>query len=357
MLPNIAEKVMRRDRSDAKTGADAPWLSILIPVYNVAPWLRECVMSIIAQGVDDGVEILLLDDCSTDESLEICRELVERYPKTIGYLVHERNAGLSATRNDLMHYAAGKHIWFLDSDDYLLDGAIDELRSIITLHDPDMVICDYRKRRSLFKKSFPGFTRRYSVNQQNLICGVFKYRKMYAWLRIVRRSLWDGLQFPVGKTFEDIATTPYLLLRTQSYYYAPRGWVYYRIRSNSVMTAATRTRNFFHESSNDDMATALLDYKAALENHFGTIDPKMAFSIAHFIAKEYVKMAQRFAKADNVSLRVNNTEGNVTLRSYYDKMAASSPMSFELLQREYLKRLNFWNYFALRRAVGLATRI
>ena len=108
----------------------APWLSVLVPVYNVRDYLTECIESVLAQAPDDGgVEVLLLDDCSTDDSSAVIAQLQSRWPGRLSVLRHARNSGLSAARNTLMDAAKGRYLWFLDSDDKLLPGAIDSLRT------------------------------------------------------------------------------------------------------------------------------------------------------------------------------------------------------------------------------------
>ncbi len=130
--------------ASAAPAAATPWLSVLVPVYNVRDYLAECVESVLAQApADAGVEVLLLDDCSTDGSAEVMAALDARWPGRLRLLRHERNAGLSAARNTMIDAARGDYLWFLDSDDKLLPGAIAGLREVVGLHAPDAVLCDF----------------------------------------------------------------------------------------------------------------------------------------------------------------------------------------------------------------------
>ena len=336
------------------SGNAEPWLSILVPVYNVEPFLRECVQSILSQAGSEGVETILLDDCSTDGSLDLCQQLSDEFPGRLRLMQHGHNQGLSAARNSMVAQAKGRHVWFLDSDDYLLPGALSQLKAILDKDDPDLVICNYDKRRVFFKKSFPGRGGKTEYDQSKLVSGVFQWRKMYAWLKIARRSLWEGLEFPVGKHFEDIATTPYLLLRAKSYYYAPQNWLYYRIRAGSIMSSITRTRNFFDAEKYDDMAGSLIGFPTALQAHFGEVPQEVAYSVAHFIAKEYTKLAKRYRAAANNPSKPEERKTPSTalpLSHYRKKMESASPMAFEALCSEYLKRGRLWDYFLLSRAL------
>jgi glycosyltransferase involved in cell wall biosynthesis len=326
-----------------------PWLSILVPVYNVEPYLRQCVGSILSQTDAEGVETILLDDCSTDGSLNLCQQLANEFPGRVRVVRHNHNHGISVTRNSLLAEATGKFTWFLDSDDYLLPGAVARLKAILDKDDPDLVICNYAKRRVFFKRAFPGRGGRMEHDQSKLVAGVFQCRKMHVWLKIARRSLWDGIEFPVGKHFEDMATTPHLLLRAKSYYYAPQNWIYYRIRAGSIMSSLTSTGDPFNADKYDDIAGSLMGYPAALESHFGEIPKDVAYRVAQFVAKEYANLARRYhaQREEDGGPRA----AVKPLSHYREKMEASSPMAFEALRSEFLKRGRLWDYFLLSRAL------
>ena len=121
---------------------NAPWLSILLPVYNVEPYLRECVESIASQA-DDGVEIMLVDDVSTDGSRSLLHTLQGELKGRLRLLQHQVNGGLSAARNTMLEAATGEYVWFLDSDDVLAPGAIADLKSVVERDRPDFVMCDF----------------------------------------------------------------------------------------------------------------------------------------------------------------------------------------------------------------------
>lgn len=99
-------------------------LSIIIPVYNVSEYLPQCLDSILSQQ-DDRVEVIIIDDGSTDQSPELC----DAYAKIINNckVIHQKNAGLSVARNVGIENANGQFLFFLDSDDWLLDNCIEKL--------------------------------------------------------------------------------------------------------------------------------------------------------------------------------------------------------------------------------------
>jgi glycosyltransferase involved in cell wall biosynthesis len=325
------------------------WLSILLPVYNVEPYLAACVHSILEQLDDDaGVQIIMLDDVSTDGSRAIAESLCKAYPKHLKLIYHNVNKGLSAARNSLLEAAEGAHIWFVDSDDYLLPGAISGLRTILAEHNPDLILCDYRRNHFVKRRSFYGPTRQISCDIGQLVTGVFKSRKMYSWIKISRRSMWDdGLRFPVGKIFEDIATTPWLLLRARNYYYVPLPWMFYRRRAGSIMNSLKQETATFNAQKNRDLAEALTGFKEALQGKLGQLQPSNAYYVSDFCAKEFVKIGLRFARAADV-------DPSLTLRLYLDLFEKCSPFTFDHLTIEYLKRLRFVRYVLLKYAMHVA---
>ena len=102
-------------------------VTIIIPVYNVAPFIEKCVQSVMRQTYEGALECLLIDDCGTDESVAITERLIAEYVGPILFKVihHEKNRGLSCARNTGIDAATGDCVYFLDSDDYITDDCIE----------------------------------------------------------------------------------------------------------------------------------------------------------------------------------------------------------------------------------------
>ena len=94
-----------------------PFFSVVVPVYNVEPYLKKAVKSVLNQTFQN-YEIILVNDCSTDNCKLICQEFATQYEQ-VSLINHEKNCGLSAARNTGMKYADGQYIWFMDSDDFV----------------------------------------------------------------------------------------------------------------------------------------------------------------------------------------------------------------------------------------------
>ena len=121
---------------------DAVLLSIIIPVYNVESYLPRCAESVFSQMTNE-CEVIFVDDGSTDDSGRIC----DNYASSTANVsvVHKKNGGLSSARNVGMKSASGQYLLFVDSDDYLLWNAIDDLLSIIVSYAPDIIKFDYTR--------------------------------------------------------------------------------------------------------------------------------------------------------------------------------------------------------------------
>ena len=117
-----------------------PLISVIVPIYNVAPWLPRCLDSIVGQTYKN-LEILLIDDGSTDNSLEICQQYAEKDPRI--KVIHQENKGLPSTRNTGIEHATGDFFTFVDADDWIDKNCYLLLTQQQRNTNADMVSCDY----------------------------------------------------------------------------------------------------------------------------------------------------------------------------------------------------------------------
>lgn len=317
------------------TRATSPWVSILIPVHNVAEYLAACIDSVMQQA-DDGVEVIALDDCSTDGSRALLHTLAARFEGRLCVLAHERNGGLSAARNTLIDAASGTYLWFLDSDDKLLPGAVAELRDIVERHAPELVICDFRVwrervrlkhrlRGELHRKTFDGPAAQLSRDRCAALAGMLSTGQLHAWSKIGLRALWaDDLRFPPGRYFEDMATMPLLALRAASFYYQPRPWVAYRQRGSSILATMNPQKCL-------DQSRALEGLARALASGAGG---------CHDDARVRLAMAQQSARNLTGAMRFLRTQGDAAglAERVRQDFREISPLSPQQLARAYLRR-------------------
>lgn len=329
----------------------APWLSVLVPVYNVRDYLAECVESVLTQEPGDGaVEVLLLDDCSNDGSAEVIAQLQSRWPGRLQALRHARNGGLSAARNTLIDAARGDYLWFLDSDDKLLPGAVAALQSIVQAHQPDVVLCDFevwrerprlkhRLRGERHRRTFDGRPGVVHHDSAGLLRGLLATGQLHAWSKISRRALWAGdLRFPPGRYFEDMYTMPLAMLRAGSHYYAPQPWVAYRQRGSSILATMTLPKAF-------DQSAALLPLRKALEGRAEAANAEVRFAIAHQCARN-LQGAMRFVQRATAP-RDELAAAAARIRADFD---TCSPLTAQALQQAYLRRGWWLRWLKFRRA-------
>ena len=148
-------------------------LSILIPAYNVERWLPRCLNSILSQVKDD-IEIVIVDDGSTDTTLPCANEFAEKWNDIRVFSKH--NEGVGAARNYLLDKACGEFIWFIDSDDYIAEGA---LRHILSELNSTIDLLSVSYNGGVFTP-FEGSATEYI--QKGYING-------YLWTKIIRRSV------------------------------------------------------------------------------------------------------------------------------------------------------------------------
>ena len=212
---------------------EGPKISIIVPVYKVEPYLRKCLDSIVNQTYEN-LEIILVDDGSPDSCGAICDEYAARDERI--RVIHQPNGGLSAARNRGLEAAAGDYVAFVDSDDwvepdmygYLLSGA-EQVGADIAVCGifeelPDRQVCRHWQEAETF-------------DTEGALEQLF-LRKKYshsAWDKLYRRTLFDGVRFPEGRNFEDIATTYRVFEKARTVQLMPEAKYHYLQRPDSIM--------------------------------------------------------------------------------------------------------------------------
>lgn len=226
-----------------------PLVSVIVPVYNVEKYLKECLDSVAGQTYRN-LEIILVDDGSTDNSGVI----VDEYKKKTGdkriKIMHKKNGGLSSARNAGMKHTNGEYIVFVDSDDYIDKAYIEKLYNIACREKADIVACSFKSYsydNSILKKS-PIWPEK-SLRGVDAIEDAFKNKRpSYICLCLYKTSLFkdNDILFPEGQDFEDIPTKIKLLYHANNVAFTNEKLYYYQIRNNSITGA-----NLSEERYND----------------------------------------------------------------------------------------------------------
>lgn len=211
-------------------------ISIIVPIYNVEKYLNRCVESLVNQTYTN-IEILLIDDGSTDNSGKLAEEWGKKYTKIKVY--HKKNGGLSDARNYGIEYAKGKYLSFVDSDDYVDERFIETLYKTCIktktkisaigkqLFSDDIPVKGDRSEEEKIEIYEKKEAIRYLYTED-------KYAN-YAWNKLYLKELFDGVKYPYGKKMEDLGTT-YLLFDKCDYvsYNASKLYFYFQ-RDDSIL--------------------------------------------------------------------------------------------------------------------------
>lgn len=212
---------------------DMPKVSVIIPVYKVAPYIERCVRSLLSQSFRD-VEFIFVDDASPDDSIKILHRLLEEYPeRKVTILTHSENKGLPAARNTGLLVATGEYIWHCDSDDWVELSLVEEMYDAARRADADIAYCDfwldYGDRRRYMVN--PDYTTAKDMLEQGFLAGPMKYN---VWNKLIRRSLYEGVTFPGGHSMGEDMTIITLASKANKVIHVPNAlYHYFKLNSNA----------------------------------------------------------------------------------------------------------------------------
>ena len=212
-------------------------LSVVVPVYNVSDYLKESLMSLIAQR-DILSEIILVNDGSTDDSLSICKEFKDHF-SSIAKIVDKKNGGLSDARNAGMEVVTGAWTYFLDSDDWLATDALKRLLDFAVTNDCDMVsggfyyaYKDYLLFDDRRLKDSPPFVLTRIEAMKALIQQ--RFLKNFAWGKLYKTEIVKNHLFRKGVYFEDSFWQHLIINECEKVGVVPEPLYYYRQRESSI---------------------------------------------------------------------------------------------------------------------------
>ncbi len=249
---------------------ETPLVSIIVPVYQVKEYIGECVESLLAQTYTN-LEILLVDDGSTDGSGAICDEYADKDSRV--RVLHQENKGLSAARNTGIAHAKGECLAFVDSDDAVLPGFIETLYELLGKYQADIAACAYVKcptkdfvqvknnlsrvdgRREKHDGAHGSHETKHK--QEDRHCsnkevwmtseqmlrqwhGKYKTWETVSWNKLYRRRVFEGkagdvaVRFPIGRRHEDVLTSHLLAANAARIVMTQRTLYLYRIRPGSI---------------------------------------------------------------------------------------------------------------------------
>jgi len=234
-----------------------PKVSVLIPVYNVEKYVARCILSILNQTMQEGVEVIIVNDCTPDHSMEIIRELLRTHLKENGMTVriveHVANRGLAAARNTAMECAMGDYIIHVDSDDYVEPDMLEKMYTRAVEADADIVIADYYKNR----KDREIYCKNNVPEDKDILYGrVIRHQDVVLWNKLIKRNIYlnnniswiDGLDYG-----EDYIVSLSIFFHAKKVVYLPCALYHYVYNEQSIC----RTTYNSKKQQND---MELLDY-------------------------------------------------------------------------------------------------
>ena len=299
--------------------------SIIIPVYNVKQYLEKCLISILVQNQKD-VEVILVDDGSTDGSDIICDKYSDKYENI--RTIHQKNEGLSGARNTGLNYANGKWILFLDSDDIVTKDYIAFLTNAIKNYKFDILIFRYKKFKDHIKFLNNINSGIKCITKKNAFksLGEDKY-SCYAWNKLYKKDLFKDIKYPVNQNFEDMATT-YRLYNVASKIAITEQILYlYRQRQGSIVYT-------INLNNREDRIKALVD----MYNFFREKYPTEIFKLQkvtiiegmHFL---YDAKVEKFNTDSNLNAELNKIISNCN----YDQKELGNRFYIELFTFKHCK--------------------
>lgn len=222
-------------------------ISVIIPVYNVEKYIRYCLDSVINQTYKN-LEIIIVDDGTKDSSGEIAEEYATKDSRI--KVIHKENGGLSDARNVGLDVVTGDYIAFLDSDDVIALDFYEYLYNLIKRNDYDIAECEFYRIPSddienvqtiLEEKNNEIEIIEKEESSEDALCDFYgRYlnpyvNKVVVWNKLYKKSLYDGIRYPVGRFHEDEFTTFKILNKVNKMITSTRKMHGYMQTSNSIM--------------------------------------------------------------------------------------------------------------------------
>ncbi len=263
-----------------------PLISVIIPVFNVEDYLDYCLKSVIEQEYKN-LEIILVDDGSSDSSGGICEEYAKKDSRI--KVIHKKNGGLSSARNVGLDVMTGDYISFVDSDDYIRVDYISQMVRYIVEDKTDLVICSTKKTTSNKDYRFvPQKSNKHFVYDSPTIKikMISKKVPMYSVSKLFKASFKEELRFPEGKLFEDIVSTWNVIKKVNNVTFSTDELYYYRQRTGSIVNSNYNHNRmdqlFFSESIYEEISD-----KGVLKNVAGTRCFFAAVDTYALVSKDY----------------------------------------------------------------------
>lgn len=301
-------------------------ISVIIPIYNVEPYIRRCIDSVINQTFKD-MEIILVDDGSTDKSGQIA-DYYQSQDSRI-QVIHKINGGLSDARNRGMEQARGKYLFFLDSDDALVKDTLELLYNAINRYEAECVVCGFyyaNEEGEWYDSRYweKGETVKVLDNQEAM-CALIqnKYIKNFAWGKLYKRELIQSILFEKGVFFEDIVWQAEVFSKLKRCVVLKQVGCYYYQREDSIIGHLNMKKL--------DMIDALKRRHDYIKQHYPSLQKESWYSLLQACFNYYILLLKEKTR----EARYHRKQIRAFMRRHYRDLLQCSSQDEEL--RLYLR--------------------
>lgn len=295
-------------------------ISVIVPVYNVSKFLDACLESIVSQSFRN-LEIILVDDGSTDDSGEKCDYWALKDNRI--KVIHKKNGGLSDARNEGLKIASGEYLAFIDSDDEVEKIYFEYLHSLIEKYDADISVCGVKtidengKVLNNLGLDFEPFYVSETADGLKIYLED-KGINVAVWGKLYKTTVFKegNISFPMGKYNEDVFVTYRILALCNTFAIGSKRLYNYRQRSSSIMNQSFNIKHF-------DTLVARVEQQEFIEKNF----PGLTRLSASQIIQDSIRVFQRISKSEG-----NKNKYYVELYPYlkrYLRKADKSDFSFK----------------------------
>lgn len=263
-------------------------ITVIVPVYNVENYLRKCLDSIITQTYKN-IEIVVVNDGSTDASGEICKEFSEMDHRIL--YIEQENAGLSAARNTGLNNMSGNYVTFVDSDDWIELDYVETLYKEITEYQADIAVGNYysfNESEGMFYFHISGDSYYEKVyDNVSIFENLYETQEMRsfalisAWGKLYKARLFEQLRFDMGKLGEDGYLNQKVYLLSEKVIYLNKSLYAYRIRKGSLSRIWTEKWMHALVDAMSERITLLANMGYPLEKHLAIYRQMLEFSLSN----------------------------------------------------------------------------
>lgn len=243
-------------------------VSVICPIYGVQEFIGRCASSLLNQTLNE-IEFIFINDATNDNSISILNDIVNQHPERkehIFIIGHPFNKGLPSARNTGLSVATGEYIFHCDGDDFVEPEMLEELYNDATMHNADLVWCDYYEsypEKEVYKKE-----PYYSASPEALTGVLSRHMQYNVWNKLVKKELYDKFKiaFPDGRPMGEDLTMIKLISVSQTVHYVPKAYYHYVRWNTLAMTQSTSEEKLLNLKQNiHDVDTFLeIRYKSKL---------------------------------------------------------------------------------------------